>query len=360
MLAALGLRAILMRSLIFALPLAAATAAMQHHHGHSTNFPFPYNAKSPVPFELKLDQSFIDTTSRKVRDYRPTVGLSEEWNNEGPPLRNISKVADYWANTYDWRQVEERINGDFDHYATTVPGNGNYPKPIPLHFVHQRSSDNNAIPLLLIHGWPSTFLEWSSVIKPLAESYHIVAPDLPGFGFSPSPKQSGMGPREFGRALDALMHQLGYDKYGIVTTDLGWFTGMWMAQDVRDSIIGHMTDFFMAEPNADDLSRLQAGTASEDEVNYAASTKAWFDSHWAYATTHGQKPLALGAALADSPVGFLGWYWDVNQATSDGYEYSPEQLVTDAMMLYIPGPYANMRAYHEVFKVSDGSFNHGC
>jgi pimeloyl-ACP methyl ester carboxylesterase len=349
-----------MSLIIGAVFLVAATAAMQHHHGHSAHFPFPYHAKSPVPFELKLDQTFIGTTHRKVQDYRPTFSYSDVWNNEGPPQQNISEIADYWANEYDWRQIESSINAEFDHYATTVSGNGNYPSPIPLHFVHHRSTDKDAIPLLLIHGWPSTFLEWSKVIKPLTKtlhgkSFHIVAPDLPGFGFSPAPKQSGMGPREFGRALDALMHQLGYEKYGIVTTDLGWFTGMWMVQDVRESIIGHMTDFFMADPNADDLVRLQAGVASRDEVNYVASTKAWFDSHWSYATTHGQKPLALGAALADSPVGFLGWYWDVNHATSDGYKYSPGQLITDAMMLYIPGPYANMRAYHEIFKVSSKS-----
>ena len=353
-----------MRCLVLVFPLVAATAAMQHHHGHSTNFPFPYHATTPIPFELKLDQEFIEATSRKVRDYRPTVGFSEEWNNEGPPQVNITKIADYWADKYDWRQIEARLNSEFEHYATTVPGNGNYTKSIPLHFVHHRSTDSGATPLLLIHGWPSTFLEWSSVIKPLTNSspgkpFHIVAPDMPGFGFSPAPKQSGMGPREIGRAFDALMHQLGYDKYGIVTTDLGWFTGMWMVHDVRHSIIGHMTDFFLAEPNADDLARLQAGTASKDEVDYVASTKAWFDSHWAYATTHGQKPLALGAALADSPVGLLGWYWDVNHATSDGYEYSPEQLITDAMMLYIPGPYANMRAYHEVFNVSAMSLDAG-
>jgi pimeloyl-ACP methyl ester carboxylesterase len=132
------------------------------------------------------------------------------------------------------------MNEQFAHYATTVPGNGEYSAPIPLHFVHERSDDEAATPLLLIHGWASTHLEWSRIIKPLAQqgskAFHVVAVDLPGFGFSPAARQPGLGAREMGRAFDALMRQLGHDKYGLVTTDLGWLIGMWMVEDVRDSI----------------------------------------------------------------------------------------------------------------------------
>lgn len=324
---------------------------------NSTLFKFPLEAKAPEPFKIELEQNFINIVKQKVRDYRPIVALSNEWNNEGPPPSSIGEIADYWANEYDWRQVEERMNNDFDHYATTVPGSEGYPQQTPLHFVHHRSADEDAIPLLLLHGWPSTFLEWAKVIKPLTESssgqsFHIIAPDLPGFGFSPAPTKPGMGPRGFGLAFNALMHQLGYDKYGLVTTDLGFSTGMWMVQDVRESIIGHMTDFFMGEPTADDIARLQSGNASKEEVDYMTSTKAWFNSHFVYANTHAQKPLALSAALGDSPVGFLSWLWDISHTVSDGYEYSAEQLITDTMMLYTPGPYASIRAYHEFFKVS--------
>jgi hypothetical protein len=147
------------------------------------------------------------------------------------------------------------------------------------------------------------------------------------------------------------MHQLGYEKYGIVTTDLGWFVGRWMVQDVRKSIIGHMTDFFMVPASDSDRARVASGEATSEEAAYITSSDNWFTSHWAYATTHGQKPLALSQALADSPVGFLGWSWDINYATSDGYAYSFEHLIRDALMLWIPGPYANIRAYLEVFKV---------
>lgn len=332
----------------------------------SRPFPFPEDASSPPrPFELSLDAGFLDMTLRKVRDYRPTQSLSDEWTMEGPPTATMTRLAAYWADEYDWRSVEKSINERFAHYAVTVqpPESSSYKAPIPLHFIHEKcksspsssSSSSGTIPLLLLHGWPSTSLEWSKVIGPLAEKFHVVAPDLPGFGFSPAPARPGMGPLEMGRAFHALMTEhLGYERYGVVSTDLGWLVGMWMAAEYgpAGAIVGHMSDFFLGQPTPEDAARLEAGEASEEEKRHVAATKAWFDSHWAYATTHGQKPLALSLALGDSPVGFLGWYMDVNHATSDGHVYADEELVTDAMMLWIPGPYAGIRTYREFFQVN--------
>lgn len=319
-----------------------------------SSYKFP-DGPYPRPFEVKLLQPFVDMTLRKVRDYRPTFGLSTTWALEGPPHQDINRIAKIWGSDYDWRSVESQINDEFKHYATVVPGSGNYNLPIPLHFVHHVSKNEDAIPLLLLHGWPSSFLEWSKVIKPLSEhanrSFHVVAPDLPGFGFSPAPKQPGMGPREMGRAFDLMMKQLGYDKYGIATTDLGWTVGMWMVHDVQDSIIGHMCDFFMVPPNEDDQARMQAGTLTTEESEYMSGMNTWFSSHSAYSTAHSQKPLALSIALGDSPIGLLGWCWDLIHTVSDGYPYSEKELITDTMMLWIPGPYSNIRSYLEFYKV---------
>ncbi|PCG89421.1 Hypothetical protein PENO1_104770 [Penicillium occitanis (nom. inval.)] len=339
--------------------MAVSPSRRDARHNNPLPFHFP-DASSPVPFELKVNEEFLEMTIQKVKRYRPTITLQTEWNTEGPPTHSIAEIAEHWAYKYDWRSTEQKINQAHDHFATTVEGSNGYPKPIPLHFIHHRSPHENAIPLLLLHGWPSSLLEWSKVVKSLTNNdkqpFHIVAPDLPGFGFSPAPKQAGLGPREMGRAFDALMQQLDYKKYGLATTDLGWFTGMWMVHDVQENIIGHMTDFFMAPPNSDDRARLQKGEANVEESSYISAHDRWFECHWAYATTHAQKPAALALALGDSPVGLLGWYWDVNHATSDGYTYSYDRLITDAMMLWIPGPYANIRAYTEFFKPSVMNF----
>jgi hypothetical protein len=313
------------------------------------------NAVHPKPYKIHIDEAFLDMTASKVRNFRPTTSLLAEWDDEGPPTDVIVAVATYWANEYSWRAVEERINDKFAQFMTVVPGTGNYTAPIPLHFVHHRSTHEEAMPLLLLHGWPSSVLEWSKVIRPLVNRqdrpFHVVAPNIPGFGMSPAPVQKDLGPRELARAFDALMKQLGYAKYGLVTTDLGWFIGMWMVGVCESSIIGHMSDFYVSPPKEDDRVGIRESKATNGEVAYVSAYDSWYASHWGYAVIHGQKPLALAQALADSPVGFLAWYWDVNYATSGGYKYSYEQLITDAMMLWIPGPFANIRLYLEMMKV---------
>jgi pimeloyl-ACP methyl ester carboxylesterase len=248
------------------------------------------------------------------------------------------------------------MNEQFAHYATTVPGNGEYSAPIPLHFVHERSDDEAATPLLLIHGWASTHLEWSRIIKPLAQqgskAFHVVAVDLPGFGFSPAARQPGLGAREMGRAFDALMRQLGYDKYGLVTTDLGWLIGMWMVEDVRDSIIGHFTDFFLVPTSESDFARQAQNETTEEENQFMAAAGEWFANHASYATMMNQKPAAISLAFTDSPVGFAGWLWDLKYGSSDGFAYEYNELITDTMLQWIQPPYPSIEIYSGMNRVS--------
>ncbi|KAH7020682.1 Alpha/Beta hydrolase protein [Macrophomina phaseolina] len=312
------------------------------------NFHFP-ETDSPRRFKITVDDDFLGLTLRKVRDYRPSSSFFRNWTVEGPPDGALKELADYWANKYNWREVEKTINEEFDHYATTVPGNGNYLAPIPLHFVHERSTNEGAVPLLLLHGWSSTHLEWSSVIKKLSrngeKSYHVVAVDLPGFGFSPAPTQPGLGPKEMGVGFDALMQQLGYRKYGVVSTDLGWLVAMSMVEHVSENIIGHFTDFFFAMPTPSDFARQANNETTQEENEYLESLNEFTRKHFAYATVQNQKPGLLAAILADSPVGMAAWLWDLKQGGSDGYAFTYEQIITDAMVTWIQNPYGSIRAY---------------
>lgn len=169
----------------------------------------------------------------------------------------MTAVSKYWAKNYSWADVQSGINEKYSQYTTTVQSGPNFTYPVPLHFVHHRSSRSDAIPLLMLHGWPSSFLEWDKVIGPLTSppssslpAFDVVAPDLPGHGFSPAPQNPGLGPREIGQAFDDLMHQLGYTRYSIYTTDLGTFVGNWMVYDLSSSVVSHLTDFGYAPPNA--------------------------------------------------------------------------------------------------------------
>lgn len=326
-------------------------------------FSFPQGLTSPQPFKIAVDPDFIQQTQAKVKSWRSPVGFSTNWTNEGVSPDILQDVAQYWGSEYDWSSIEAQLNRENNHYATSITINGSYEDPIPLHFVHQQSSDPNAIPLLLLHGWPSTHLEWSKVIGPLVNHpdtpFHVVAPDLPGFGFSPAPTNAGLGPHENAQVMDGLMKQLGYSRYGIVSTDLGWQVAMWLVRDEPSSVIGHITDFFAVQATPDDLNRLAQNQTTKDEEAYIASNNIWYSTHAAYSTVQSQKPLALSFAFTDSPVGFLGWMWDLMHAVSDGYTYSYEELITDAMMLFIPGPYSNIRAYLEAYKVITLPFTQG-
>ncbi|KAG4276043.1 hypothetical protein FPRO04_14299 [Fusarium proliferatum] len=249
-------------------------------------FSFPGGLISPQPFEISVNSDFISQTQAKVEAWRPPTGLWSDWTNEGPPVEQLKDIAEYWKNEYDWSSVQTRMNQEANHYATTIKREGGDNGTVSLHFVHERSSDPNAIPLLLLHGWPSTHLEWSKVIKPLVNNaktpFHIVAPDLPGFGFSPAPTQPIHDSHENGKIMDNLMKQLGYSKYGIVSTDLGWVIAMSMVEDVPSSVIGHMTDFFLAIPNSDDLARKAQNETTEEENVYLEASNEWFASHFAY------------------------------------------------------------------------------
>lgn len=347
------------------LNLAASLPASARTNDIPYEFP-PYTSH-PVPFNISVDPVFIDETVLKASLYRPSIDLLDDSNVEwtdGPPRSNMTALASYWAEDYDWFQTEHQININFSHFVVTVQGSGDYDHPVPLYFVHERSSNENAIPLLLIHGWPSSHLEWSKVIKPLVapedpntQSYHVIAPDLPGYGFSPAPTHSGLGAAELAVVFGKLMNNLGYPRYGIIGTDLGWWVTMWMGKVVPDSVIGHFSDFFYIGPNATDLERYAMNQTSPEENLYIESLQEWATVHTDFSEVHRLWPLAIGQAMTDSSVGWAGWVWHIMFKVSDGWAYTFEEVITSAMMLWIQGTWGNMRLYEELWTVRPTSSN---
>ncbi|KAH9907393.1 Alpha/Beta hydrolase protein [Xylariomycetidae sp. FL2044] len=352
--------------------LASTVSNYDPQDDDGLNFAFPAanadNATSGVePFQVSVDPGFIDYTLEKVRLYRPSRDLvgydNDDWN-EGPQRRNMTELAAYWAGEYDWFAVQDQINANFTHYTVTVDGSGSastYSQPIPLHFVHERSHADDAIPLLLLHGWPSSFLEWRNVIKPLASpadassdpSFHVVAPDLPGFGFSPAPTHVGMGPREMGAAFDALMRtHLGYERYAVLGTDLGYFVSSWMCTDdvAAGSLRVHLTDSALVYPNAADQARLAANQTSAEESAYMAGLATYLGENAGYVNVQSTRPLSLAVGMTDSPVGFAGWIWQLARVVGYGPSFGLAELITDTLMVWIQGTYGNIRAYKEFWK----------
>ncbi len=125
---------------------------------------------SPRPYTVNISPSLIESTRRKVSSFRPSLDIDEPAWTDGPPTSNITAIAQYWIQEYSWADVQTEINANFSHYMTTVPPpGGSYNRSLDIHFIHQRSERADAVPMLMLHGWPSTSLEWQKVIPGLID-----------------------------------------------------------------------------------------------------------------------------------------------------------------------------------------------
>ncbi|KAK5637595.1 hypothetical protein RRF57_013310 [Xylaria bambusicola] len=154
-----------------------------------------------------------------------------------------------------------------------------------------------------------------------------------------------------GAALHQLMTLLGYDKYGVVGTDLGWIVGHFMAAQEPDNVIGYFSDFWLIQPNATDLERRAQNQTTEEETLYIDSIQDFITNHSNHLELHSQVPLAIGQVFSDTPVGFAGWVWHLVHWFNDGYEYTIDTLITNTLLLWIPGTFGNIRAYRELIPV---------
>ena len=167
------------------------------------------------PFTIDVPDEVLNDLHRRLADTRwPETETVDDWS-QGTPLSYAQQLAAYWANTYDWRRTEARLNR-FDQYITEIDG-------LDIHFVHHRSPHDDAIPLIVSHGWPGSIVEFHKVIEPLtnptsfggeaSDAFHVVAPSLPGYGFSAKPTEPGWGVEKIGEVFAALMARLGYSRY---------------------------------------------------------------------------------------------------------------------------------------------------
>ena len=183
-----------------------------------------------------------------------------------------------------------------------------------------------------------------------APAFHVVAPSIPGFGFSPAPRKAGWGARETGYAFHALMEQLGYTHYVIQGGDFGGTILRYMAGDNPSAVLSVLDNMWIIPPNATDLQRYSLGLTSADE-NTTIETINVFDSELSgYRLIQETKPLQVAIGMTDSPVGFAMWIFNLMINAVDHYIWTPEEIITWSMMYYIQGPYSGMRFYKEVLR----------
>src|SRR5262245_47467935 len=210
-----------------------------------------------VPFKIAVEESVLsDLKDRLARTRWPNQIDSTGWEY-GVPVEYMKKLVEYWRTGYDWREQEKKLN-QFDQFVTQIDG-------LDIHFVHVRSKEKNALPLVIAHGWPGSFVEFHKLIGPLTDpvahggkaedAFHVVCPSLPGFGFSSKPQERGWSSQRMAEVIARLMARLGYARYGAQGGDWGAGVTRWLASNDGGHCVGGHSNFPPAAQPTDDPMR---------------------------------------------------------------------------------------------------------
>ncbi|GII80791.1 hydrolase [Sphaerisporangium rufum] len=284
------------------------------------------------PFTIAVPQADLDDLAGRLAAARwPREALGAEWER-GVPLAFLKELTVYWAQGYDWRAAEARLNA-FPQFTTEIDGQR-------IHFVHVRAARPDALPLLLTHGYPSSFTEFTEVIENLRQDFHLVVPSLPGFGFSTPVGGDGWAMGRTARAWAELMSRLGYDRYGVHGGDIGAGVSGAVAGLAGEHVAGlHVTtDPATAAATATFLPGMADRLDPADPVDAAALERMakFRGAGNGYLAIQNSRPQTIGYLLNDSPVGQLGWIADSVERWTD-LPYDRDWLLTNVSLYWFTG-----------------------
>ena len=308
------------------------------------------------PFVISIsDQQITDLNNRIANTRWPDAETTADWN-QGVPLAYVKELVQYWGGQYDQPRLANRLNA-FDNFKTNLLG-------LNIHFMHIRSSNPNARPLLLTHGWPGSVVEFLKVIGPLTEpqehggnaddAFHLVIPSLPGYGFSDKPQAIGWGVEKIAEAWSALMARLGYSQYFAQGGDWGSVITSYIARQDPEHCLGiHINMGIVApDPNAENL--------TANELSIMAGWKYYQDWDSGYSKQQATRPQTLGYGLVDSPSGQAAWIVEkfYQWMDCDGHPeniVSRDELLDNIMVYWLTGSGASSaRLYWESFGGGEG------
>jgi len=249
------------------------------------------------PFRMEVPQADLDDLhDRLARTHWPDElpGVGDEY---GVPLGYVRDLAEYWRTGYDWRIWEARFNR-YAQFTTTIDGQ-------TIQFLHVRSPEPDALPLILTHGWPGSVAEYLDVIEPLsAAGFDLVIPSLPGYGFSGPTHETGWNRYRMAKAWAELMRRLGYERYGAVGNDAGSMINPELGRVDPEHMVGsHVTQIF-SFPSEDPA---EMADLTEEEQQQLGTLQWFYENKFSFNQLMSQQPQTLAYALADSPVGLLAW-----------------------------------------------------
>jgi epoxide hydrolase len=281
------------------------------------------------PFTLDIPQTQLDDLRARLANTRwpdelPGVGWSR-----GVPVGYLKELAEYWRDRFDWRAQEAAINR-YRQHITTIDGQN-------VHFMHVRSPAPDATPLLLLHGWPGCFADFLDVVGPLSETFHLVVPSLPGFGFSTPLAGPGMSAARMGGVLAELMTRLGYERFGIQGYDAGGWVGPAIGRQVPDRVLGMHLNALLTFPS---------GREGEFDGLTEVEQRRWQamqDFNDGYLQCNSKRPQTVTYGLHDSPVGQLAWIVEKFKELTAPEDGLPEdsidrdRILTDVSIYWLSG-----------------------
>jgi epoxide hydrolase len=305
-----------------------------------------------VPFSIRVpDAVLIDLKERLARARFPAEITGTGWT-QGADLAYMKELVAYWRDRFDWREQERRLNR-FEQFTTNIDG-------VDIHFIHRRSSEPNALPLIISHGWPGSFAEFAKIIEPLTDpaahggrredAFSVVIPSIPGYGFSEKPTEPGYHPRRIAELYAKLMARLGYSRYGAQGGDFGsTITRALAVQDGSHMLGLHLNFCTGGAPSPEAAAALPAAERQKVQSRlFAASTE-----EQGYSTMHGTRPQTLGYALDDSPVGLAAWIVEKMRAWCDcdgdiENRFTRDEILTNVMLYWVTQTgTSSFRLYYE-------------
>jgi epoxide hydrolase len=289
----------------------------------------PYRAEFP---QADLDD-LLDRLSRtRWPDELPGVG-----DAYGVPLAYVRELSEYWRTSYDWRAWEARFNA-YPQFVTTIDGQD-------IHLFHVRSSEPDALPLILTHGWPGSVVEYLDVIEPLSTgeggvAFDLVIPSLPGYGFSGPTHETGWNRYRMAKAWAQLMRRLGYERYGAVGNDAGSMINPELGRIDGDHMIGsHVTQIF-SFPSGDPA---EMADLTEEEQGQLGTLQWFYENKFSFNQVMSQQPQTIAYGLTDSPVALLAW-----NAQLFGEDLDADFILTNVTLYWLTGTGGSAaRLYYE-------------
>ncbi len=309
------------------------------------------------PYTIHIPQAALDDMKDRLAHTRWVEEPATMGWNYGLPQDYLKELVDYWCTAFDWREQESELN-QLPHFMTELDGQ-------PIHFLHVRSQEPHALPLVLTHGWPSSFIQFLDVIGPLsnprqhggnpADAFHLVIPSVPGFGFSSPLKDVGWTLERTARAWADLMHGLGYSRYGAQGGDTGAFISPELGKIDPEHVVGvHVNAATYGFIPYGPVDAEEMATFSEAEQVRLARLAHYEENLSGYYYIQSKRPQTLAHALNDSPAGMLAWMMDIFKEFTNPTVALPEQsisrdrMLTNATLYWLTGTMgSSIRMYYE-------------